>query len=505
MAAMEAAQSLPSKAEKFQCLQIRSELLGAAESVGVGAADDRWSQLLGSDALVGHAETVVQLGLPSAAEAEQALLVAVEWLAEALLEEECFRNFYQTFGWTSAEDYFRELGEAQVMFVDVDHNDLDDRLAVVLLAYQIASANAERRTSSPAATCTLYLDGRAYEQAGATIWRTLRLATVLHALLSKHGLAVVPVYTDRAEAVRLAAEFLGVAPAISSLESRMPEMGSTLQGEGAGVLRPQLQGQWPATKGGRVTLWLLSGLCALQVKDIVSGCEESGLSFHVVEQAQPAWQSGAAVLEEVEVQPDWAWPPSETEAERGFGVEPSNVRSGEAPYKEILDTYLTLQRCVSAAASQFTYVCPALAREDGRLPAPPGQAMRRISGRRFNVLPGGQYAVKRALDPSRTKTAFSALLAAAHAADRALYDELCTATRDEAGEERKHMAFLIKYGTFMADAIAVALAARPAGGLKTETVTRRLAVVRLGVKAVEVGESDQRNRVGSCCCLPGGS
>lgn len=74
--------------------------------------------------------------------------------------EDALRGFYKKFGWVDPAQYFGALGEAQVMFVDTDHNDLDDRLAAVLVAYQMASANLDRRAKAAGSRCCLYLDCR---------------------------------------------------------------------------------------------------------------------------------------------------------------------------------------------------------------------------------------------------------------------------------------------------------------------------------------------------------
>ena len=40
---------------------------------------------------------------------------------------------------------FEVMGDPIVMIVDVDHNDTDDRQAIVIMAYLMAAANSQRR------------------------------------------------------------------------------------------------------------------------------------------------------------------------------------------------------------------------------------------------------------------------------------------------------------------------------------------------------------------------
>lgn len=445
--------------------------------------------------LRGHAETGVLLSLPSSEQAEVSLLAAVEKLADAMSNGTALGDFYAHFGWSSGEVYFEALGEAQVMLVDLDHNDSDDRLAIVLLAYQMASANLARRAKAPTAECTLLLDGRTYENSGLTVWRTVRLAVRLHALLFKRcGLAVAPIFSDAQGALGRAAVYLGSSSATAEAERLAPGSGAELQqGSGPGAIRPNFRGAWAdaGAAGQRtVSLWILSGLCNEQAEDVRSGCSSAsgGVRFVVFEQAQPAWQS-VEVPKDAEVQPNWDWPPATVEAvEKADGAEPSNIRSGERPYPEILDTYLAFQQVVVANPGSFVYVCAALARSDGTLPAPCGQPMWRVSGRPLTVVPGAVYEVKKALDRARAEKAFRRLMEAAssHAgggagegAGPSLHAELCTGSTDDSGRERKELAHILKYGTFMSDAILVALAARPLEALGAAAVVRRLAVVQV--------------------------
>ncbi|CAK9103347.1 Hypothetical protein (Fragment), partial [Durusdinium trenchii] len=158
-----------------------------------------------------HAEVKIDLALPSGKEAESSLLDAVEKLASGLRDRAALRAFYKGFGWSDAQEYFSRMGETQVMVVDVDHNDSDDRLAIILLAFQVASANLERREAMPSATATIYLDARTYEHAGAlTLWRTLQLATRLTRVLSPLAVQVLPIMSDLPTAFELIAGYLKV-------------------------------------------------------------------------------------------------------------------------------------------------------------------------------------------------------------------------------------------------------------------------------------------------------
>ena len=90
-------------------------------------------------------------------------------------------------------------------------------------------------------------------------------------------------------------------------------------------------------------------------------------------QAQPAWQSiecpvswqfaswdqffgpvGPKICQaSAKVQPSWSFPPAFGD-EKGFGVEPSNVRSSEATYIETLTNYLRFQQQVAPKATYAT-------------------------------------------------------------------------------------------------------------------------------------------------------
>ncbi|CAE7447427.1 unnamed protein product, partial [Symbiodinium pilosum] len=91
-------------------------------------------------------------------------------------------------------------------------------------------------------------------------------------------------------------------------------------------------------------------------------------------------------------------------------------------------------------------VCPALARNDGFMPVPPGSTMPKVSGRPFNVVPGKNYVITKARDPDRAQHAFANLMSAskAHAAP-SLYEELCIDSTDDFGADRPELAAVVKY------------------------------------------------------------
>ena len=111
--------------ERFSHLQLRSVIDGVDR-----APDATWAQMLRSEDAIVHSSTNMQLTLPQTEEAEVRLLQVVVALADALnAESAALATFYREWGWATADEYFEELGTSQVMVVDVDHNDLDDRLA----------------------------------------------------------------------------------------------------------------------------------------------------------------------------------------------------------------------------------------------------------------------------------------------------------------------------------------------------------------------------------------
>mmetsp|Transcript_122013 Transcript_122013/g.352528 ORF Transcript_122013/g.352528 Transcript_122013/m.352528 type:complete len:534 (-) Transcript_122013:101-1702(-) len=497
---MGGAMASSSKAAKFHFLQLRSVIDDPAMGDGAGA-DETWARLLASGRVRRHAEPCVNMALPSSEDAEQALLEAVEHLADALSSVQALRGLYRRLGWGSSEQYFEAMGPMQVMFVDTDYNDLDDRLAIMLLAYQMASANLDRRSKSAGARCCLYLDCRTYETtSGLTIWRTLRLAERLQRDLESAGLELVLVLSDRVAALGLIAGYLGCQAAYEALDQRAPGTGALLSGAASGGrVVPGLKDSWPTRS--KVALWILSGLCASQVDDITDGCEhKDGPRFVVFEQAQPAWQS-MEVPEDAETQPAWDLKEltsidgvdpvraDDVEAaarvadvaamlDRGFGAEPSNIRSGEAPYPVILDTYMQLQEAVAICPERFEYTCPALNRVPGPLPAPVGQPMHRIAARPLTVVPGEIFEVRKAVDMPRAEAAFAKLLSAARAsAAETAYPEL---SQDALDDHRRDRGGVIDYnGSPLADALLVALVARPPAALGAVAVVRRLAVVDL--------------------------
>jgi len=444
------------KAEKFAHHQLRSLL-----DEGKASEDDPWEKMLLSGLCQLHAEVNIDLALPSSAEAEACLLSGVEQLSEAF-DKSNLRSFYKSFGWSDAKEYFSSMGETQVMLVDIDHNDSDDRLAIILLAFQAASANLERlEKGETEAKATILLDGRTYETAGGlTLWRSLQLASRLTAALAP-GVEVLPVISDSLSALKLMCSYLKVDASFEALNRTTTGTGDFFRSLKVEDLR--------AVKGA-ASVWMLSGLCTKHVEDFAFCQKNFGTRFTFIEQAQPAWQS-VDFPASAEVQPSWAFPPAFGE-EKGFGVEPSNIRSSEATYTETLTNYLRFQQLVAPGAK---YVCPALARSNGFLPAPAREPMLTISGRPFNVIPGKEYVIKKALDVKRAQLAFGNLLQNAKACyEDSLYPELCIDSCDDFGADRPELAAVVKYGTFMADAIVVCLAARPR--LQTLPKRRRLAL-----------------------------
>ncbi|CAE7551502.1 unnamed protein product [Symbiodinium natans] len=400
--------SMATKADKFQNLQLRS-LLDDPES----KPHDAWAQMLDSGLCQGFADVRIQMSLPSSAEAEELLLHGVERLAEALPASKsgtAYAAFYKSFGWESPAEYFTAMGEQQVMLVDVDHNDSDDRLAIVLLACQVASANAERRLSTPDAACKVYLDCRTYEHSGLTLWRTVQLAARISAMTAPHGVEVTPVISNPSAGLELIAAYLKVGSYFDALNSTAAGAGEALR-----CAAQDLRGL--STAAGRpVSVWILSGLCSAQVDDFDYAQKKLGILFTFIEQAQPAWQSAKLPDEAAsEIQPPSDFPPAAGD-ESGFGVEPSNIRSSEASYRETLLNYLRFQRTISGNGVPVQYVCPALARNDGFMPAPPGGTMIKVAGRPFNVIPGKSYMIKKARDPNRAQHAFMNLLSTSKAA-----------------------------------------------------------------------------------------
>eukprot|EP00931_Biecheleriopsis_adriatica_P056522 TRINITY_DN33490_c0_g2_i1.p1 TRINITY_DN33490_c0_g2~~TRINITY_DN33490_c0_g2_i1.p1 ORF type:complete len:483 (+),score=111.73 TRINITY_DN33490_c0_g2_i1:56-1504(+) len=462
-----------SMADKFEHMQLRSVL----DDVG-SEADETWERMIKHELCMSNIDVKIQLALPSSSEAEECLLRSVEQLAEALDGVEAFVKFYKSFGWSDPEAYFEHFGQSLVMIVDVDHNDSDDRLSIILLACQVASANAHR--GDAAKTFTVFLDARTYEtKSGLTMWRTLQLAARLNHVLAEYGVVVRPVFTDCKSILGLISEYLKVPAELSALEARVPGTAALLREDSSVSLPELLAGQ------KRVTVWLLGGICKKQVEDLKQCCQSGGTHFVLYEQAQPAWQSHEVPSPKdsasEELQPAWCFPPPNPEAAaRGFGVEPSNVRSSEAPYSETLGTYLLLQQLVAWFPDAFSYVFPALARSDAYLPAPPGKPMKRICGRPFNVIPGTEYVIKKACNPERSLAAFSKLLQVVKPKfPTTLYEELCIGSSDDFGAERKELAAVVKYGTFMADAILVCLAARPPAQVGAQEAIRRLAQMRM--------------------------
>jgi hypothetical protein len=153
-----------SRAERFHGLQLRSVL----DAPGSLEPDPAWQQLLAHPMLVSNAAVPVRVAFPSTAEAEVCWCETLHTLAKAFACQTA-PLFYQTMGWSTPEEIFSALGERVLMIVDVDHNDSDDRLAIIILAFLLASANLHKRqlqSDAADACCTLVLDSRTYDSSG---------------------------------------------------------------------------------------------------------------------------------------------------------------------------------------------------------------------------------------------------------------------------------------------------------------------------------------------------
>eukprot|EP00927_Polykrikos_kofoidii_P034594 TRINITY_DN29321_c0_g1_i1.p1 TRINITY_DN29321_c0_g1~~TRINITY_DN29321_c0_g1_i1.p1 ORF type:complete len:498 (-),score=66.31 TRINITY_DN29321_c0_g1_i1:667-2160(-) len=461
--------------------------------------DETWGTLLTSGFVLAHSTTQLQLALPGSAASEACFTEVLEALAEALspsTEDFCtkrFVQFYRHFGWDNAAQYFDTMGSCQVAFVDTDHNDLDDRWAIVLLACQMASANLARieaggETATTSATrtqpsprCTLLCDCRTYETSGIVIWRTLRLCARLTSAFEVCGLGVEIVVSDRTRALSVCAEYLGVVAEHGALDGVVEGAGWALDvsNTGPGSAQTTLRSRLSCDAVIVMSVWLMSGLCEQQVEDLESvSAAHPQMLLRIYEQAQPAWQS-TPVCPSTEIQPPWD--SENLLPETGYGVEPSNIRSSAMPYPETLQTYMRLQHMIEASSNISIFV-PALSRSEARMPAPPGKPMLLVSGRSLNVLPGDKYDVLKACDSSLADRAFSNVLAAVHDTwPRSLYPELLTGLTDDFGNERPELHTIMKYGTCMSDSILFALAARPAAAhhqlMVCRQVQRRLAIV----------------------------
>lgn len=462
------------KASKFGHMQLRSVL----DKVGA-APDPTWRDMVSTGAALISTDIVANVACPSTAAVEAVFLDALDHLAYAFESPDAFMSFYRHFGWSSADEYFSARGEYQVMVVDVDHNDLDDRLAIIFLAYQVASANAERRKHSGGATCTICLDARTYETTcSISAWRVLELATRLEGTLTEiHGVFIDVVFTDRDRILCLAADYLGVPPKVEELERKIKGTGALLFRDGAGGTRKNLIE--PCASLPIITFWLLGGICAMQVADLEKLSET--VHIYLFEQALPGWQSmDVSDVIDSDLQPSWCFPPLPREVDAGYGVEPSNIRSSEESYTDTIMNYMHFQQVVASQPSSFTYISVGLARNNGFLPAPPGQKMLKIFGRPLNVLPGAVHVIKRAVDLPRAKEVFHHLMQAAlQSSPDTIYKELCISVKDDEGTPRAILNAVTKHGTFMADAIFVALVAGPFAGFNTVEMQRRLAFVKL--------------------------
>eukprot|EP00928_Gymnodinium_smaydae_P065465 TRINITY_DN48604_c0_g1_i1.p1 TRINITY_DN48604_c0_g1~~TRINITY_DN48604_c0_g1_i1.p1 ORF type:complete len:476 (-),score=61.84 TRINITY_DN48604_c0_g1_i1:148-1575(-) len=465
------ADQLKEKAAKFHHIYFRSVL---DEPEAIETPDAQWAKLLASGDVIAHVAAKIQVATPESVHAETSLVGVVNSLAEALSSPEALKTFYQHFGWANPGEYFGALGESQLMVVDVDHNDSDDRLAIVMLAYQMASANMERRLSNPSASCTLLLDARTYAEAsGLCMWRTLVLVARLNRLLGDHGLSVEPVFGDRRQVLKKIAEYLKLPEETSSLNERIDGIGSILEKDGRGGSWSSLSTCW--LDDAVSSVWILGGLCAAQISDLETYARK-GKHLLLIEQAQPAWQHVDVGSNEVQPMVD---PSDSPMSLSSFGAEPSNVRSSAASYPETLEVYVNFQRLAERFPANVRHAFPALARKSSMLPVPPGKQMLRVSGRPLNVKIGTEYQVMTAHDAQSLSAAFSKLLSAAEEhCKTTLYVELCISCEDDFGNTRSNMAPIMKYGTFMADAICVCLAARPASHVNLQTLTRRLAIVR---------------------------
>ncbi|CAE8713810.1 unnamed protein product [Polarella glacialis] len=390
--------------------------------------------------------------LDSAEEVAVFVCIAIESFNEHVLApaKSDISQFYLQFGWQSADEYFDTLGEAQIMLVDVDHNDRDDRFAIVLLAYQMASAAAASALKQR--TCTLYLDGRSYENSDANmIKETRNLAYTLDEQLRCHGLHVMTTFSK--------------GPKNNKNNSWAQEV----------------------SKGSaKVSVWLLSAICKPQLEDfaVLLGLD-SKLQVNVFEQSQPAWQPPAF---------------STTADSPTKKAEPSNIRSGEGTYESNIQNYLSFQRLLVASSiagsSSVAYFAPALGRAAGPLPVVPGMAPASLVARPFTVRVAKASDAKQPADFASernlvsTGTGLGAYAAARLQAAMADFVKgtisgplqsilsLTVADANIAGLEP-----ILKYGTYMTDAIVVALFSRREFhqdcGERLVPVIRRLAFASL--------------------------
>mmetsp|Transcript_22816 Transcript_22816/g.52179 ORF Transcript_22816/g.52179 Transcript_22816/m.52179 type:complete len:525 (-) Transcript_22816:60-1634(-) len=469
------------KAQKFHHMQLRSVL-----DISGAAPDDAWAKMLASGAATHQVATTVRVSLPETRVAENQLLDSIDHLADSFTKSSSSgAALCRHFGWEDPASFFRCLGEAQVMIVDVDHNDLDDRVAIIMIAFLMASANVERWHQCRSNRCTLLLDARTYERSSPlSTWRTLRLASRINAVLrDTFGVAVQPVFTDPSKVLQDIAAHLGVPAESSALDGKVPDTGGMLVRTGWGAVSTSIVGCLQPR--GSAAVWLIGGLSAKTVQDLAHCAKEEKIHFSVFEQAAPAWQSvdlsGPSVAS---LQPHWTFPPDDKSVSVGFGAEPSNIRSSCMAYPDTISTYMQLQQLVAEVPERFSYVCPALARHDSYLPVPPGQSMLKVAGRPLTVKTGQDWVVKNARDQKRAQEVFSKLinLAREHARD-SVYAELTTGTEDDFGLERPELHAVRKNGSFLADALIVCLAARPTEQLGGIEMTRRLAFVRTSPKA----------------------
>ena len=242
--------------------------------------DPAWSGLLAHPKLEKSSAATVHVCLPSTESAEAILCDILGNLAQAMETPEAF---YRKCGWGSPDELFAALGELVVMIVDVDHNDSDDRLAIIILAYQIASANAERRQTRPDATCTVLLDVRTYESSGICVWRTAALSARLQQALASSGLRVQMVLAEPQQAIEDLTDYLRIDS--QGMDQLVSGTGHMLTHSRRSLC--DWAGQPPYWGSSLVSIWVLGGLCAKQVADLEEAVHSSGVQLAVFEQAQP--------------------------------------------------------------------------------------------------------------------------------------------------------------------------------------------------------------------------
>ena len=453
------------KREFHSHMQLRSVLAlqGAAPH-----AD--WVQLLTNQDVRCSSSLDVHVALPSTEQAESCFRATIVQLAEALTQHSVGPGFYRHFGWTRPEQLFEQMGEQVVMLVDTDHNDTDDRLAIILLAYMLASANNERRQQQSDATCRLFLDIRSYESEGLVVWRTAALAARLNDVLQSAGVQIQLVLTHPAEALQFAAKYMKLPAEAAALDRVVSGAATAIDLDSCS----DLSECWATSTV--VSIWLLSGVCKNQVEDIKQAVESHDVQLVVMEQAQPAWQS--MHVDSQTTQPAWD---DDLLAVRGYGAEPSNVRAGVNGYSNNVLAYMRLQQLFSETAGRVRWCCLGLARSTGYMPVPPGEQMVAVQARPLNVRCGKEYEVVRAVEPSELSSAFAALQQAAEEHHfETLHAELSLHVNDDHGDYRDELVWIARKGSYMADGISICLLGRPVSDDHAMSCfTRRLAFVQM--------------------------